>query len=118
MYMSVFRLEGPLEPHQINAVKLGKAHRLFRTLLNPKIRRIMKVLGEHKEMTVTEIEIALRTESQDMISQYLSMIRRLGIVKYSSVGKYHYYRLNHDRIYEINEALKELKPANQLMPVA
>lgn len=118
MYMSVFRLFERDADHQIDVVKLGKAHRLLRTLLNPKIRRIMKVLEEQKEMTVTEIEVALRTEPQDVVSNYLSMIRRLGIVKYSKVGKYHYYRLNHDRIFEINEAIEGFSLANQLTPVA
>src|SRR5690606_21944528 len=66
--------------------------------VNHKLRqRIISVLEENNEMTVTDIYIKLRLE-QSVASQHLAILRRAGVVSTERQGKYIYYSLDKDRL--------------------
>ncbi len=70
-------------------------------------QQIIKMLEESPRLTVTEIYIKLRIE-QSIASQHLSILRRSGVVVSKRTGKFIYYSLNHERLAEIGNLIKEL----------
>jgi DNA-binding transcriptional ArsR family regulator len=58
-------------------------------------------------MTVTELYVQLRLE-QSVASQHLAILRRAGIVKTDRDGKYIYYRVNEERVTQINQIVDSL----------
>jgi DNA-binding transcriptional ArsR family regulator len=76
--------------------------------INHKLRQqIIKLLEEHKKMTVTEIYVKLRLE-QSVASQHLAILRRAGIVVTDREGKFIYYSLNVNRIAEITGFVEDM----------
>jgi ArsR family transcriptional regulator, virulence genes transcriptional regulator len=65
------------------------------------------MLEENNKMTVTDLYIQLRLE-QSVASQHLAILRRAGIVKTERDGKYIYYRVNEDRVAQINQIVDSL----------
>ena len=55
--------------------------------------KIIDLLQEHGEQTVTDLYIRLRIE-QSVCSQHLAILRRAGIVKSRRNGKFIYYSIN------------------------
>jgi DNA-binding transcriptional ArsR family regulator len=58
-------------------------------------------------MTVTDLYIMLRLE-QSVASQHLAILRRAGILKTERDGKYIYYRVNEERVVQINQFVDSL----------
>jgi ArsR family transcriptional regulator, virulence genes transcriptional regulator len=76
--------------------------------LNHKLRQqLLKLIEDEKKITVTEIYVKLRLE-QSVASQHLAILRKAEIVSTERDGKFIYYTVNHKRISEINEFVKDL----------
>ncbi len=87
---------------------LVKKASLVLRALNHKLRQqILKLIDEVKKITVTEIYVRLRLE-QSVASQHLAILRKAGIVITQREGKFIYYTVNHKRVQEINEFVKNL----------
>lgn len=80
--------------------------------VNHKLRQqIIRLLEDKKELTVTEIYIAMRLE-QSVASQHLAFLRRAGVVLTTRKGKFMYYKLNEDRLKEIGQIVESLTEKN------
>lgn len=85
---------------KVDFINLKKAAVILRAL-NHKLRlQIVRMLDEHKKLTVTELYIQLRLE-QSVASQHLAILRRAGIVKTERDGKFIHYTINPERIGDI-----------------
>jgi DNA-binding transcriptional ArsR family regulator len=92
---------------KINYVEVKKGAAILRSI-NHKLRQsIIKLLEEKDKLTVTEIYVKLRVE-QSVASQHLAILRRAEFVKTTREGKNIHYSLNHDRLEEVNQFIKQL----------
>ena len=76
---------------------LQSAVMVLRAINHDLRQRIIDLLEERREMTVTDIYIALRVE-QSIASQHLSILRKAQIVDARRNGKYVHYSLNIERM--------------------
>ena len=70
-------------------------------------KRMLALLEENGEMTVTDIFVALRIE-QSIASQHLSVLRKANIVDTRRDGKFIYYSVNSDRVAYLADVIKTL----------
>ncbi len=91
----------------LNYAELRKAVLVLRAVNHKLRQRIISLLEENNEMTVTDIYIKLRLE-QSVASQHLAILRRAGVVSTERQGKYIYYSLDKDRLKQINRLVEEL----------
>jgi len=102
-----------LSPHKaqkqvkIDYLNVKKASLVLRALNHKLRQQMIKMLEENNKMTVTDLYIQLRLE-QSVASQHLAILRRAGIVKTERDGKYIYYRVNEERIAQINQIVDNL----------
>jgi DNA-binding transcriptional ArsR family regulator len=94
-------------PVKIDYLNVKKAALVLRALNHKLRQQIIKMLEENNKMTVTDLYIQLRLE-QSVASQHLAILRRAGIVKTERDGKYIYYRVNEDRVSQINQIVDSL----------
>lgn len=94
-------------PIKIDYLNVKKAALVLRALNHKLRQQMIKMLEENTKMTVTDLYIQLRLE-QSVASQHLAILRRAGIVKTERDGKYIYYRVNEDRISQINQIVDSL----------
>ena len=92
--------------------QLQRAVQLLRAINHDLRRRILALLLEGGQRTVTEIFIALRIE-QSIASQHLAVLRRVDLVKSERDGKYIYYTTNASRLEEIRQFLFQLCPSDE-----
>lgn len=92
---------------KIDYIAVKKAAMVLRAINHKLRQQIIKLLEEHKKMTVTEIYVKLRLE-QSVASQHLAILRRAGIVVTDREGKFIYYSLNINRIAEITGFVEEM----------
>lgn len=92
---------------KIDFFLLKKTAIILRALNHLLRQQIFNLLEENGKMTVSEIYGKLRLE-QSVASQHLAIMRRAGIVKTERDKKFVYYRLNYDRIAQIDKSIKEL----------
>ena len=92
---------------KIDYLNVKKASLVLRALNHKLRQQMIKMLEENNKMTVTDLYIQLRLE-QSVASQHLAILRRAGIVKTERDGKYIYYRVNEDRIAQINQIVDNL----------
>jgi len=85
---------------KVDFINLKKAAMILRALNHKLRQQIVRILDEHKKLTVTELYIQLRLE-QSVASQHLAILRRAGIVKTERDGKFIHYTINPDRIGDI-----------------
>ncbi len=85
---------------KVDFINLKKAAMILRALNHKLRQQILRVLDEHKKLTVTELYIHLRLE-QSVASQHLAILRRAGIVKTERDGKFIHYTINPNRIGDI-----------------
>lgn len=95
---------------KLNYADLRKAVLVLRAVNHKLRQRVIDLLEEHAEMTVTEIYIKLRLE-QSVASQHLAILRRAGIVLTERQGKFIFYSLNQKRINEVSILVEELATA-------
>jgi len=92
---------------KVDFINLKKAAMILRALNHKLRQQIVRVLDEHKRLTVTELYIQLRLE-QSVASQHLAILRRAGIVKTERDGKFIHYTINPDRIADIMKTVQLL----------
>lgn len=79
--------------------------------LNHPLRQEMLLLIHKQELiTVTEIYKCLSIE-QSLTSQHLSVLRKAGFVNTQKNGSHILYSVNHERLKEVQQKLKELTEA-------
>lgn len=79
----------------------------FRAVNHVFRKKIISLLDNSREMTVTEIFVELRVE-QSITSQHLGILRKADVVKTRRDGKFIYYSLNIDRLAYLAEVVKKL----------
>lgn len=84
-----------------------KAVLIFRSVNHKLRQKLIDLLEDKDQMTVTEIYIALRLE-QSVASQHLAILRRSGVVVTERQGKFIYYSLDKSRLEEISRIATEL----------
>jgi DNA-binding transcriptional ArsR family regulator len=94
-------------PVKIDYFNVKKAALVLRALNHKLRQQIIKNLEENSRMTVTDLYILLRLE-QSVASQHLAILRRAGIVKTERDGKYIFYRVNEERVVQINQIVDSL----------
>ncbi len=86
---------------RIDFLHMKKASMILRAL-NHKLRlQLIKLIDEHKKMTVTDIYVKLRLE-QSVTSQHLAILRRANIVITRRDGKFISYSVNYNRLKQIS----------------
>jgi DNA-binding transcriptional ArsR family regulator len=92
---------------RLDYADLRKAVMVLRAV-NHKLRaRIIDLLEETGNLTVTDIYIKLRLE-QSVASQHLAILRRAGVVITERQGKFINYSLDKDRLAQISRLAEEL----------
>ncbi len=91
---------------RIDFLHMKKASMILRALNHKLRQQMVKLLDEHKKMTVTEIYVKLRLE-QSVASQHLAILRRAGIVGTKREGKFIYYFINYVRVRDISYFVEE-----------
>jgi DNA-binding transcriptional ArsR family regulator len=85
--------------------ELKKAALTLRAI-NHKVRqKILDVIHQSGEITVSEIYAKLKLE-QSLTSSYLAVLRRAGIVKTRREGQSIHYSVNYDHISEVEKGAK------------
>lgn len=92
---------------QLDYAELRKAVLVLRAINHKLRQRIIDLLEENSQMTVTDIYIKLRLE-QSVASQHLAILRRAGVVVTERNGKYIYYSLDETRLSQISKLVEEL----------
>ena len=91
----------------LDYAELRKAVLVLRAVNHKLRQRIIDLLEENGQMTVTDIYIKLRLE-QSVASQHLAILRRAGVVATDRQGKFIYYSLDHERLDQISRLVEEL----------
>lgn len=92
---------------KVDFLNLKKAAMILRALNHKLRQQILKLIDEHRRLTVTEIYVRLRLE-QSVASQHLAILRRAGIVKTERDGKFIYYSVNSSRVAHIMQCVEDL----------
>ena len=92
---------------QLDYAELRKAVLVLRAINHKLRQRMIDLLEENEQMTVTDIYIKLRLE-QSVASQHLAILRRAGVVATDRNGKFIYYSLDKDRLSQISKLVEEL----------
>jgi DNA-binding transcriptional ArsR family regulator len=91
---------------KIDFFQLKKTALILRALNHKLRQQIFSLLEVRGKLTVTDIYVELKLE-QSVASQHLAILRTAGIVKTEREGKFVYYKLNHERIAQIDGATKQ-----------
>ncbi len=91
----------------LDYAELRKAVLVLRAINHKLRQKIIDLLEEGKQMTVTDIYVKLRLE-QSVASQHLAILRRAGVVITERQGKYIYYSLDKERLEQISKLVEEL----------
>lgn len=81
---------------------LKKAALILRAVNHPLRQQVLKLLHQHKRMTVTEIYKKLRLE-QSVASQHLAILRRAGFAVTEREGKFIFYSVNYQRLKDVQQ---------------
>ena len=100
-------LKGGKKNIELDYAELRKAVLVLRAVNHKLRQQIIDLLEENGEMTVTDLYIKLRLE-QSVASQHLAILRRAGVVATDRQGKFIYYRVDKDRINQINRLTEDL----------
>lgn len=92
---------------QLDYAELRKAALVLRAVNHKLRQRMIDLLEENKQMTVTDLYIKLRLE-QSVASQHLAILRKAGVVQTDRQGKYIYYSLDNERLTQISRLVEEL----------
>jgi DNA-binding transcriptional ArsR family regulator len=91
----------------LDYAELRKAVLVLRAVNHKLRQRIIDLLDDSENMTVTDIYIKLRLE-QSVASQHLAILRRAGVVKTDRQGKFIHYSLDKDRLAQISKLVEDL----------
>jgi ArsR family transcriptional regulator len=84
--------------------KIRDLTRVFKSLADESRIRILFLLAEKGEMSVTALGDILN-QSQPAVSHHLTQLRNAGLIDYRRDGKFNYYGLNPDGVHELLEKL-------------
>src|SRR5688572_7810428 len=91
---------------KIDFLQLKKTALILRALNHKLRQQIFDLLDTRGKLTVTDIYVELKLE-QSVASQHLAILRTAGIVRTEREGKFVYYKLNPDRIAQIDSATRQ-----------
>lgn len=86
----------------LDVLTLKKAALILRAVNHPLRQQVLKLLHQHKRMTVTEIYKKLRLE-QSVASQHLAILRRAGFAVTEREGKFIFYSVNYQRLKDVQQ---------------
>lgn len=92
------------EKLEMSVQQLRKAAVTLRAINHPLRQQILQMIFEKKQMTVTELYIALRLE-QSVTSQHLAILRRAGFVNTHRNGKHIRYSVNEEKIEKMEKLI-------------
>lgn len=92
---------------QLDYAELRKAVLVLRAINHKLRQKIIELLEENEELTVTDIYVTLRLE-QSVASQHLAILRRAGVVKTTREGKFIHYSLDRERLDQIGKLVEDL----------
>ena len=95
------------ETFEVDLLNLKKAGLILRAVNHKLRQQILKLIDEHKRITVTELYVKLRLE-QSVASQHLAILRKAGFVKTVRDGKFIFYSVNTNRLKDLNKFIEEL----------
>jgi DNA-binding transcriptional ArsR family regulator len=95
------------ETFQVDLLNVKKAGLILRAVNHKLRQQILKLIDEHKRITVTELYVKLRLE-QSVASQHLAILRKAGFVKTVRDGKFIFYSVNTNRLKDLNRFVEEL----------
>ncbi|MHB1922087.1 MAG: ArsR/SmtB family transcription factor [Chitinophagaceae bacterium] len=98
---------GEKDQIKLDYIAVKKAAMVLRSINHKLRQQMIKLLEDHKRMTVTEIYVKLRLE-QSVASQHLAILRRAGIVITERDGKFIHYTINTQRIAELASFVDDL----------
>jgi len=101
------QLANGTSPLKVDLLHSKKAAMILRALNHKLRQQIVKLIDEHKKVTVTEIYVKLRLE-QSVASQHLAILRRASIVTTIREGKFIYYAIDYIRLEQINKFVEQL----------
>jgi len=101
------QLANGASPLKVDLLHSKKAAMILRALNHKLRQQIVKLIDEHKKVTVTEIYVKLRLE-QSVSSQHLAILRRASIVNTIREGKFIYYAVDYNRLEQINKFVEQL----------
>jgi len=101
------QLANGTSPLKVDLLHSKKAAMILRALNHKLRQQIVKLIDEHKKVTVTEIYVKLRLE-QSVASQHLAILRRASIVTTIREGKFIYYAVDYTRLEQINKFVEQL----------
>ena len=85
---------------------IRKGALVLRALKNNKRQKIIRLIHQRQEITVTEIYTQLKIE-QSVASQHLRILRDARLVKFQRDGKKIYYSIDYNRLASIQQATEE-----------
>jgi ArsR family transcriptional regulator len=88
-------------------VDLEYFSQVFKALADPTRQRILELLREREEMTVTNIATNF-SSSQPTISQHLKVLKDAGALKTRRAGQQIYYRICNIAMYDAMEEFMEV----------
>ena len=92
---------------QIDYNTIAKAAKVLRAVNHRLRQQLIKLIGEEKKITVTDIYVRILLE-QSVVSQHLAILRKAGVVKTDREGKFILYSLDEARLKFIEEKSIEL----------
>ncbi|WP_116127652.1 ArsR/SmtB family transcription factor [Lewinella sp. IMCC34183] len=99
--------EEPGKQNLVDPASLSEAALILRALNHELRQEIINLLCGNKQLTVTDIFIALRVE-QSVASQHLAILRKANLVLRERQGKYIHYSINADRLSSISKLVHDL----------
>lgn len=94
-------------PIKLNYNEVKKSALVLRAINHKLRQRIMELVAEQPNITVTEIYVQLRLE-QSVASQHLAILRKAGILRTNRNGKFINYSVDNDRIDQLNDIVKTI----------
>jgi len=91
----------------VKADTLFKGIMTLRAINNPLRKRIVDLVNNNTDITVTKIYKKLKIE-QSVASQHLAILRKAGFLTATRNGKFIYYNVNVDRFTEIGELIEKM----------
>lgn len=92
---------------KVDLLNVKKASLILRAINHKLRQQILKLIDEQGKITVTEIYVKLRLE-QSVASQHLAILRKAGFVKTERDGKFIYYKVNPNRLEDLNKFIESL----------
>ena len=91
----------------IDFQQVRKSASILRALNHKYRQEILGKIASEGSITVTNLYISLRDE-QSIVSQHLRILREAAIVKAIRKGKYIYYEINSEKIWNVKQGISSI----------